>query len=237
MKLSLLDRLLAAGKAGTPAALATDLASGAQLLVDADGVSGELILPPSLLADIRQALADDRSTTLERDGREIFVEVWNPPLRLLVVGAVHTAQTLVPLARLAGYDVTVIDPRTAFATAARFPDARLVHDWPDEALAALKPDRRTAVVALTHDPKLDDPALWAALGSEAFYVGALGSRRSHAKRLERLAEAGFDAAALARVRGPVGLAIGALTPAEIAISIMAEVTAVLRRAALGTRTP
>ncbi len=133
--------------------------------------------------------------------------------------------------------MTIIDPRTAFAAPKRFPDTRLVNDWPDEALPALKPDRRTAIVTLTHDPKIDDPGLEAALRSDAFYIGALGSRRTHAKRIERLAAAGFDAAAIARIRGPVGLAIGALTPAEIAISIMAEVTAVLRRAALGARAP
>jgi len=162
----------------------------------------------------------------------VFVEVWNPPLCLIVVGVVHTAQELVPLARLAGYEVTVVDPRTAFATPERFPGTTLRTDWPAEAFAALKPDRRTAVVTLSHDPKIDDPALTAALRSEAFYVGALGSRRTHAKRLDRLGAAGLDPAALARIRAPVGLAIGALTPAEIAISIMAEITAVLRRAPL-----
>jgi len=151
------------------------------------------------------------------------------------VGAVHAAQSLVPLARLAGYDVTVIDPRTAFATSERFPGVTLRHDWPDKALSALRPDHRTAVVTLTHDPKIDDPALRAALISNAFYIGALGSRRTHAKRVERLTEAGFDAATLARIHAPVGLAIGALTPGEIAISIIAEITAVLRRSPLANR--
>ena len=163
------------------------------------------------------------------------VEVWNPRPRLLVIGAVHTAQELAPLGRAAGYGITVIDPRTAFGTPARFPDTTVLNDWPDEIIPALAPDRRTAILTLTHDPKIDDRALIAALRSEAFYIGALGSRRTHAKRLERLGEAGFDATALSRIRGPVGLAIGARTPVEIAISIMAEITAVLRRAPLGQR--
>ena len=167
----------------------------------------------------------------------LFIEVWNPKPRLLVIGAVHTAQELVPLARSAGYEVTVIDPRTAFGTAARFPNTTIRNDWPDEAVPALAPDRRTAILTLTHDPKIDDPALQAALRSEAFYIGALGSRRTHAKRVARLKQAGFDDVAIDRIRGPVGLAIGALTPVEIAISIIAEITAVLRRAPLAQRMP
>jgi xanthine dehydrogenase accessory factor len=167
----------------------------------------------------------------------LFIEVWNPKPRLLVIGAVHTAQELVPLARSAGYEVTVIDPRSAFGTSARFPNTTIRNDWPDEAVPALAPDRRTAILTLTHDPKIDDPALQAALRSEAFYIGALGSRRTHAKRVARLKEAGFDDVAIGRIRGPVGLAIGALTPVEIAISIIAEITAVLRRAPLAQRTP
>ncbi|MCA9555038.1 MAG: XdhC family protein [Myxococcales bacterium] len=158
-----------------------------------------------------------------------FILPLNPPLRLVVVGAVHIAQALAPMAALAGYAVTVVDPREGFARADRFPDVALSTEWPDDALAELGLDARTAVVTLTHDPKLDDPALQAALRSEAFYVGALGSKKTHAKRHERLAAAGFDDAARARVHGPVGLAIGARSPAEIAISILAEMTAVLRR--------
>lgn len=267
MKLELLERMLAMGRAGVPTALATNLKTGAQRLVvqegagdsdasplsavwdgagDSDdlplravygeaGDSSDLSLSAEELAKVRQAVHDDRSTTIETEAGLVFVEVHNSALRLFVIGAVHTAQALVPLARLAGYQVTVIDPRTAFNTAARFPGIALNHEWPDKALAALKPDRRTAVVTLTHDPKIDDPALRTALRSEAFYIGALGSRRTHAKRTQRLIEAGFDAEAIARVRGPVGLAIGAITPGEIAISIMAEITAVLRRAALAVR--
>ena len=233
MKLALLDRLLSTGRAGTPIALATHLASGTQSLVTSEKIEGDLALDDGAVAEVRRALDDDRSRVIEAPNGSVFVEVFNPRLRLIVVGAVHTAQELVPLARLAGYEVAVVDPRTAFATPERFPETVLRNDWPAEAFAALKPDRRTAVVTLSHDPKIDDPALAAALNSEAFYVGALGSRRTHAKRLERLRAAGLDPAALARIRAPVGLAIGALTPAEIAISIMAEITAVLRRAPLG----
>ncbi|MAZ20350.1 XdhC/CoxI family protein [Roseovarius sp.] len=162
----------------------------------------------------------------EADGR--FVTIHNPPLRLIVVGAVHIAQALVPMARIAGYDVVIVDPRESFASAARFPGERLVDDWPDEALAALGIDARTAVVVLSHDPKIDDPALMAALRSEAYYIGALGSTRSRDKRAVRLGLLGASAEEIARIHGPVGLDIGAATPAEIAVSTMAEMIAVLR---------
>jgi xanthine dehydrogenase accessory factor len=235
MKLALLESLLAAGRKGTTAALATDLATGAQSLLTPDGSVGDLVLGSEDLAQVLRALEDDQSRMIETETGPVFVEVWNPKLRLVVVGAVHIAQALVPLAQLAGYDVTVIDPRAAFGTSARFPGTTLSNDWPDEAMSLLKPDRRTAILTLTHDPKIDDPALQGALRSDAFYVGALGSRRTHAKRVERLRGAGFDAIAIARIRGPVGLAIGAQTPAEIAVSIMAEITAVLRRSPLANR--
>jgi len=235
VKLTLLERLLTLGRTGEPAAVVTHLASGAQSLLTQAGSEGELTLTAADLALAMQALADDHSGLIETSTGPVFVEVWNPKPRLLIVGAVHTAQSLVPLARMAGYDVTVIDPRTAFGSAARFPDVTLLNDWPDEALPRLAPDRRTAILTLTHDPKIDDPALTLALRSAAFYIGALGSRRTHAKRIERLREAGFDESAINRIRGPVGLAIGARTPAEIAISIMAEITAVLRRAPLAER--
>jgi len=235
VKLSLLERLLSAGGSHVPTALVTNLATGAQALVSAKILEGDLTLNAAELAQVRQSLGDDQSGSLETTAGTVFVEVWNPRPRLLVIGAVHTAQELVPLARAAGYEVTVIDPRTAFATPARFPNTTILNDWPDDIVPALAPDRRTAILTLTHDPKIDDPALIAALRSDAFYIGALGSRRTHAKRLERLQEAGFDAATLARIRGPVGLAIGARTPVEIALSIMAEITAVLRRAPLGER--
>ncbi|HEY9038054.1 MAG TPA: XdhC family protein [Roseovarius sp.] len=169
----------------------------------------------------------DRSG-FEEDG-ETFVAIHNPPLRLIVVGAVHIAQALVPMARITGYDPVIIDPRAAFASDARFPGETLLDDWPDDAVRALGLDARTALVLLTHDPKLDDPALTEALRSDVFYIGALGSTRTHAKRLDRMREAGFSDAELARIHGPIGLDIGAAGPAEIALSILAQMTQVLRR--------
>jgi len=168
----------------------------------------------------------DRSG-FEADG-QTFVAVHNPPLRLIVVGAVHIAQALVPMARIAGYDPVLIDPRDAFGSAARFPGETILHDWPDEAVAALGLDARTAMVLLTHDPKLDDPALESALRADCFYIGALGSTRTHAKRVDRMQTAGFHADQIARIHGPVGLDIGAAGPAEIAVAILAQMTAVLR---------
>lgn len=168
----------------------------------------------------------DRSG-VEEDGKT-FVAVHNPPLRLIAVGAVHITQALVPMARIAGYDPVIIDPRGAFASPERFPDEVLIDDWPDEAIAAIGLDARCAVVLLTHDPKIDDPALETALRSQCFYIGALGSSRTHAKRITRMQDAGFDAPTLARIHGPIGLDIGAAGPAEIAVSIIAEMTAVLR---------
>src|SRR5690625_2283358 len=159
-----------------------------------------------------------------------FLQVFLPPLRLAIVGAVHISQALVPMAANAGDEVTVIGPRQAWATEARFPRVNLITEWPDDALEAFQPDARTAVVTLTHDPKLDDPALLSALRSSAFYIGALGSTRTHAKRLARLRAEGLDEATLERIHGPAGLAIGARSPAEIAVSVMAEMTGVLRRA-------
>ncbi len=173
-----------------------------------------------------ERMRTDRSG-FEDDG-ETFVAIHNPPLRLVIVGAVHIAQALVPMARIAGYDPAVIDPREAFASADRFPETRLLHDWPDEAVAELGLDARTALVLLTHDPKLDDPALEAALRAECFYIGALGSTRTHAKRVERMREAGHSDDAIGRIHGPVGLDIGAANPAEIAVAILAQMIAVLR---------
>jgi len=177
-------------------------------------------------ADAPERFRADRAG-MEEGGE--FITLFNPPLRLVVVGAVHIAQALLPMARLAGYDPVLIDPREAFGSSARFPGERILHDWPDEALAELGLDARTAVVTLTHDPKLDDPAIVAALGSGAFYLGCLGSTRTHAKRLDRLRAAGLDAAALARIHAPVGLDIGARSPAEIAVAVLAEITQALRR--------
>jgi len=171
----------------------------------------------------------DQSAPAEIEGRSWFLSVHNPPLDLVIVGAAHIAQYLAEIAKLAGYGVRVIDPRTSFATPARFPGVTLSHDWPDEALAKAPLSPRSALVALTHDPKVDDPALAAALASDCFYIGALGSKKNQAARLARLKEQGFDDTALARIHGPVGLSIGAKSPAEIAISILAEITSVLRQ--------
>ena len=179
------------------------------------------------MADVIDArMRADKSGT-EEDGW--FVAIHNPPLRMIVVGAVHIAQALLPMARACGYDPTLIDPRGAFGASARFPGEVISDDWPDAALAALHPDARTAVVTLTHDPKLDDPALLAALASPAFYIGCLGSSRSHAKRLDRLRAAGVTDVQIARLKAPVGLDIGAKSPAEIAVSILAQITQTLRR--------
>jgi len=171
-------------------------------------------------------LASDRSG-MEDDGW--FIGIHNPPLRMIVVGAVHIAQPLVAMARLAGYDPVLIDPRAAFGSGERFPGETILDDWPDTAMAGLAPDTRTAVVTLTHDPKLDDPALLAALASPAFYIGCLGSARTHAKRLDRLRAAGVTEEAIARLHAPVGLDIGAKSPAEIAVSILAQITHRLRK--------
>lgn len=232
MKLSLLDRLLASGGNGKRTALATHLGTGAQLLVTNDSLEGELVLHSEEILEIRRELDAERDTVVSSASGDVFVEIWRMPRRLFLVGGAHVAQAIAEFALLAGYDVTLIDPRTAFASAERFPNVTITHDWPDDVLGDLKPDRSTAIVTVSHDPKIDDPALCAALQSEAFYIGALGSRYSHAKRCERLIEYGVTQSALRRIRGPVGLAIGAVTPAEIAISVLADMTAVFHKAAL-----
>jgi xanthine dehydrogenase accessory factor len=224
-----LQALNEARRAKRSAVLARRLSDNAQTL----RVEGEPILGarwPAAIEDAAEAaLGRDKGAKVEADGETWFVQPFNPPLRLIVVGAVHIAQALVPMAQVAGYDVTVVDPRRAFASDARFPEVSLRHDWPDEALGELAPDRRTAVVTLTHDPKIDDPALEGALSSDAFYIAALGSKRTHGSRVERLKERGFSEAQIARIHGPAGLSLGAVSPAEIAISVMAEMTRVLRQ--------
>ncbi|MDX1432118.1 MAG: XdhC family protein [Gammaproteobacteria bacterium] len=229
MKWSLFERLAAARAAKRPVALLTALASGEQVLrFEDDNDDGAFGAETSAAA--REALASGESRTIESDvAGKIFIHVFNPPLRLFVVGAVHITQALAPMAAMLGYAVTVVDPRRAFASPQRFAEVRVLDAWPDDALAEEALDARSAVVTLTHDPKLDDPALAAALASDAFYIGCLGSRRTHAKRLERLARAGFDASQFKRLHGPVGLAIGARTPAEIATAILAEMTQTLRQ--------
>jgi xanthine dehydrogenase accessory factor len=225
MRRRTLDTVLAARAQGRSLAVVTHLKTGQQSVVHPDTVQGEFGLDEAQLAAVRAALAADKSGVIET---ELFVQVINPSPRLLIVGAVHIAQALAPLASLVGYAVTVIDPRRAFATDARFPEMTLLTEWPDEAMARLAPDRRTAIVTLTHDPKVDDPALVAALKSPAFYIGALGSRKTHAKRTERLLAQGFTAADISRIHGPVGLRIGAVTASEIAASILGELIAVRR---------
>ena len=177
----------------------------------------------------------DHAFRMDRSGfapdSRTFVAIHNPPLRLIIVGAVHIAQALVPMARIAGYDPSLIDPREAFGSDSRFPGETILHDWPDEAITQLGLDARTALVLLTHDPKLDDPALEQALRAECFYIGALGSTRTHAKRVERLTASGFTETEIAKIHGPIGLDIGASGPAEIAVSILAEMTQVLRKGA------
>ena len=222
MRRSLLESVLKARAEKRPLVLVTDLGTGRQWI---DDVGEPASRPDTRVRDAaRTALHRDRSEVVEVAGTRYFLHVMSPPLRLYVVGAVHIAQTLAPMASLLGYAVTVIDPRRAFVTTERFPDVTVVAEWPDEALIAAQLDTRSAVVTLTHDPKLDDPALRVALASPAFYVGSLGSRRTHAKRIERLTEAGFTPQTLARIHAPVGLDIGAVTAAEIAASIAAELT-------------
>ena len=213
-------------QAFSPALLAEIIAARAArqavgVLTDLDSFARRMVTP----ADIPAAFRADRAG-LQEDGA--LLTLHNPPLRLVVVGAVHIAQALLPMARMAGYDPVLVDPREAFASPERFPGERLLHDWPDAALGSVGLDARTAVVTLTHDSKLDDPAIIAALRSDVFYLGCLGSTRTHAKRLERLRALGFDDPTLARIHAPVGLNIGAKTPAEIALSTLAQMTAVLR---------
>ena len=225
----LLARLREAQAAKRPVALLTRLSDGRQRLWPDDSV------PAALSEAAEAALRDDKASAVALDGDKWFVHPHNPPARLIVVGAVHVAQALVPMAATLGFAVTVVDPRRAFATPERFPGVSLSFDWPDEAMAALALDGRSAVVTLTHDPKLDDPALDVALRSPCFYIGALGSRRTHAKRVARLQEMGHGEGAIARIRAPVGLDIAAVTASEIALSVLAEVVAARRGAALAQR--
>ncbi len=223
MHLGLLSHLNAERAARRAAILVTDLASGEQRLVGENDVAGD-----SLSGDLQACLQQGKSRLLERDGRQFFLTVQVPPVRAVIIGAVHISQALAPMMRGVDLDVTIIDPRTAFATPERFPDVPVLADWPDAVLPDLNLDRYTAVLALTHDPKIDDPALAAALRSQCFYIGALGSRKTHERRRQRLIALGFTEADLARIHAPIGLDIGAVSPAEIAVSILAELVATLR---------
>jgi xanthine dehydrogenase accessory factor len=228
MQRAVLEGLLELKARKQSVALVTDLASGAQDLFTLDHPAPALNLSTAARDAVAAIVGADRNEEAELDGRRCFVQTHNPAPRLIIVGAVHISQSLAPMAAIAGYAVTVIDPRRSFATEERFPGVTLNGDWPDEAMEKLAPDLRTAVVTLTHDPKLDDPALSAALRSAAFYVGALGSKKTHAARISRLTGAGFSEADIARIHGPAGLDIGAKSPAEIAVSVLAQLTAARR---------
>jgi len=221
MKWTLFERLRAAIDGEASTSLVTRLADGAQALFDGRQWQGELTLDEGQKAAALRMLVADKSGTLP-ESETLFVRSYARAPRMIVIGAAHISQFLAPMATLAGFEVIIVDPRRAFATPERFEGVKLMHSWPDEALAALKLDATSAVVTLTHDPKLDDPALIAALNSPAFYVGALGSKRTHAKRVARLTEAGL-AGMIGRIHAPVGLDLGGRAPKEIAVSILAQV--------------
>ena len=223
MKLAILSALNAERAARHAAIVVTDIESGAQRLVKRGDVAAD---PLRELLD--KHLRMGKSGMAETPQGRVFLTVYVPPPRLVVTGAVHISQALAPMAKLVGYDVTIVDPRTAFASVERFPDIELIADWPDVALPPLDIDHYTAFVALTHDPKIDDPALVHALACDCFYIGALGSRKTHARRIERLKAQGISEQQLARIHSPIGLAIGAVSPAEIAVAIIGEITARLR---------
>jgi xanthine dehydrogenase accessory factor len=223
MNLEILRSLNSERAARRPAIIVTDIASGAQRFVAGADAAGDP-LRETLQAHLRSGKSGMEDTPQGR----VFLTVHVPPPRLVITGAVHISQALAPVARLLGYDVTIVDPRTAFASPERFPDVKLLAQWPDEALPPLAIDRYTAFVALTHDPKIDDPALLHALSRDCFYIGALGSKKTHARRVERLKTQGLSDATIARIHAPIGLAIGAVSPPEIAVAIMGEVTASLR---------
>jgi xanthine dehydrogenase accessory factor len=203
-----------------PVAVVTGLDGRGQRVVTVEKIAAD-----PLGAVIRERLRLGKGALVEHDGREVFIAVHAPPVRLLAVGAVHISQALAPMARLADLDMTIVDPRTAFATPERFPDVAIIPEWPDDMLGDYRLDAFTAVALLTHDPKIDDQALAAALRADCFYIGALGSRKTHARRLERMGAEGFGDADLARIHAPIGLDIGAVSPAEIAVSILAEIVA------------
>jgi xanthine dehydrogenase accessory factor len=223
MKLATLAELNAERAARRPVIVVTDTASGEQRLVKAMDFAAD-----PLRSELAAALRMGKSGMVEVSGKRLFLNVYAPTARLVVIGAVHISQTLAPIAQSLGYDVTVVDPRTAFASPERFPDVPLIAEWPDEALPPLNIDHYTAFVALTHDPKIDDSALLHAFQRDCFYIGALGSRKTHGKRAERLKAQGARDSDIAKIHAPIGLAIGAVSPSEIAVAIMAEITAQLR---------
>ena len=223
MKLAILVALNSERAARRAAIVVTEVESGAQRLVKGADIAGD-----PLKDVLEKHLRMGKSGMAETPQGRVFLTVHVPPPRLVITGAVHISQALAPIAKLAGYDVTIVDPRTAFASSERFPDVQVIADWPDAALPPLAIDHYTAFVALTHDPKIDDPALTHALARDCFYIGALGSKKTHARRIERLKAQGIADAQLARIHSPIGLAIGAVSPAEIAVAIIGEITARLR---------
>jgi xanthine dehydrogenase accessory factor len=229
MRLDVLKAMNLARRERRAGAVVTRLSDGEQRFVPAEAVGAD-----PLAEEVEAALRMGKSATVTHQGEAYFLTVQTPVLRLALIGAVHISQALAPIARIAGLDVTIIDPRTAFAAPDRFPDTPVIAKWPDEALAEAPLDRFTAVCLLTHDPKIDDPALKIALHADCFYIGALGSRKTHGRRIERMRAQGFDEAALARIHAPIGLDIGAVSPAEIAVSIMGEIVASLRQKPLRT---
>jgi len=224
MRLDVLKAMNAARRERRAGAIVTRLLDGEQRFVEADALHAD-----RLAAELESALRAGKSGMVTVEGVDYFLTVETPAPRLALIGAVHVSQALAPMARIVGLDPTIIDPRTAFATPERFPDTPVVAEWPDEALAKAPLDRYSAICLLTHDPKIDDPALMIALRADCFYVGALGSKKTHAKRLERLRAQGFDEAALARIHAPIGLDIGAVSPAEIAVAILGEIVASMRK--------
>ncbi|MEA2904726.1 MAG: xanthine dehydrogenase accessory factor [Alphaproteobacteria bacterium] len=226
MKLDILAALNAERAARRAVVVVTEQDSGAQRLVKAADVARD-----PLQDLIERHIRSGKSGMEETPQGKVFLTVHVPPPRLVITGAVHISQALAPVAKLLGYDVTIVDPRTAFATSERFPDVQVIAEWPDQALPPLRIDRYTAFVALTHDPKIDDPALTHALARDCFYIGALGSKKTHARRIERLKAQGVSDDALARIHSPIGLDISAVSPPEIAVAIMGEITARLRAGA------
>jgi xanthine dehydrogenase accessory factor len=224
VKLDILSQLNAERAARHAAIVVTDVATGAERLVKADEVERD-----PLKDVLKERLRTGKSGMAETPEGHVFLTVHVPPPRLVITGAVHISQALAPIARVVGYDVTIVDPRTAFASIERFPDVKVIAEWPDSALPPLNIDRYTAFVALTHDPKIDDPALTHALERDCFYIGALGSKKTHARRVERLKGAGIKDEAIGRIHAPIGLPIGAVSPPEIAVAIMGEITARLRQ--------
>jgi xanthine dehydrogenase accessory factor len=225
LRIDILSALNTERAARRAAVVVTDVASGGQRLVTAAEVARD-----PLKEMLEKHLRAGKSGMAETAQGKVFLTVHVPSARLVITGAVHISQALAPIARLLGYEVTIVDPRTAFASIERFPDVKVIAEWPDKALPPLGIDRFTAFVALTHDPKIDDPALTHALARDCFYIGALGSRKTHARRVERLTQQGISANNIARIHAPIGLDIGAVSPAEIAVSIMGEITAQLHQA-------